>query len=359
MDEIGVFDGESDILKQLFSLQPQEKLQQEEQQLQQEKQLQQEEQVTISTDNDNDPHFVLFGEKDGENKEEKVTKRTTERTMESVSENSQFASFKVTTINQAGQKESVKLTDYVKCFVHPNVARISGSQLFINYENGQNESKKPSVRIFPNGGLTVQGRTKEQNILRANEIVDILVKNGFHCEAEFTKTLAATYNGVFFTKNDTKINHLRLANLRFIINMDKEKLYTATFKTETDNCVKISLSHDEDGKEGQLRIFQTGKVLCLGVKNPILLQQMYKRVSAIIQEHENVLVDNSVRSEDDKDKQKKERKPVCSACGGLKHNKRTCPKNPNKSKKRERKPEPEPGPELETKIQKKKLKNLE
>ena len=66
----------------------------------------------------------------------------------------------------------------------------------------------------------------------------------------------------------------------------------------TDNCVKISLpsggkEKGDADKQGQLRIFNSGKVNCMGVKNPKLLQEVFTTVSQIIRNNANFIIDTS------------------------------------------------------------------
>ena len=211
----------------------------------------------------------------------------------------------------------------------PQAVSIKGGQMYINVEG------KPSVRIFPSkisgcGKMTIQGPTREVIVERASEIARMLNRKWTGCETEFAGCLTAMFSGEFVDKHGVVIKGLKLTEFNEILR-DKLKEHNSTsfFNPEKDNCITILLigqddiKHGEEEKQGQLRLFSTGKATGFGVKSFKTLHHFWTIVTHTLWDNfGKVTTDVAVK------KQKtgaSRNSPKCSACGNIGHNKRTCP----------------------------------
>ena len=234
----------------------------------------------------------------------------------------------------------------------------------------------PAARIFSSGTLTCASCSHDLNVARGNEIIGILMNNGYDLKPIYKGDCASTYNGHFFIKcekSDKKKRKtasnvtIKLANLRSIL-LENTKLVTS-YNPELQNCLVVSLPrnininwskehhyrfsdsfHDssktlllvnlrlfknriqnnkrmlqlssdelneaytnsveavliliewlavaqqnyqktqgETEKQGTLRIYNTGSVTALGVKNCELVQTIVEEIDILIKENINEL----------------------------------------------------------------------
>lgn len=209
---------------------------------------------------------------------------------------------------------------------------IVGGQLFINVEG------KPSVRIFPRdktkpGKMTVQGPTHEGNLGRADEIVAI-VRKKWTCSCSYSSVLTSTYCGVFVGYDGVAIRGLKLKEFNEILRRDLTQYgLTSFFNPEKDNCVTIWMKdgaergaeHGDENKQGQLRVFASGKVTGFGVKSFDTLHRCLKIATEILWNNFSTVTTEVVMKKQ-KTEGSKRNSPMCSQCGNTGHNKRTCTK---------------------------------
>ena len=210
----------------------------------------------------------------------------------------------------------------------PQAVTIKGGQMYINVQG------KPSVRIFPStsgggGKMNIQGPTREGNIERADEIAKMLRKKWPGSHAQFVGCLTAMYSGRFIDRFGGYIKGLKLAEFNEILRAKlPEHNVTSFFNPEKDNCITVFMTcqddvkHGYEDKQGQLRLFSTGKVTGFGVKSPKTLSHFWNIVTKILWEH---FADVTTEFVAKKQKTGTSRTlPKCSACGNMGHNKRTC-----------------------------------
>ena len=142
------------------------------------------------------------------------------------------------------------------------------------------EKGKSLAKITKNGHVTIFGKSSEESATILNEMEATIKAGNCVCKIvtpnQQEDTAPAMYNGEFpFT--------LSLNRLRDVINDcddcggNQQKLFAFIDDAQV-TCVQIHLSLDENKKEGTLRIFASGKVTGMGIKNVTKLQNVLERV---------------------------------------------------------------------------------